>query len=259
MLSQEQIEQFHRNGYLLGEQVLDDAEVEVLRTEMQRVIDDRDKDVPQPVMLQNLSKPETPVWQIVNISEASAPFARLTRQPVIAQSIAALMRAAEVRLWHDQVQFKPAATGGVNMWHQDAPYWSTLAPMTQVTAWIALDDVDLKNGCMSMVVGSHLWGNNIDFLHTLKSFDDVPSTFAGHEAEVRSCPVKKGHVHFHHALTWHGSSANTSGRPRRAIAMHYMGEDTRFVATGNHLMKPFITVRDGATVHGDRFPRVWPR
>src|SRR5580704_3589597 len=182
MLSREQEEQFHKNGYVLGWQALDDAEVEELRAEMQRVIDDRDKiGVPQPVMLKNMSTAETPVWQIVNISGASTPFRKLIHHPVIARTIAALIGTAEVRLWHDQIQYKPASTGGVNMWHQDAPYWPTITPMTQVTAWIALDDVDLDNGCMSMVPGSHLWGNNIDFLHTLKSFDDMPATFDGHD------------------------------------------------------------------------------
>ena len=259
MLSPEQEERFHRKGFALGGQVLDDAEVDTLRAEIQRVIDDRDNpDPPQPVMLHNMSKAETPVWQIVNISDASEPFRKLVHHPAIAQTVASLMGAAEVRLWHDQIQYKPASTGGVNMWHQDAPYWPVLTPMTQVTAWIALDDVDIENGCMSMVHGSHLWGNNIDFLHTLKSFDDMPAEFDGHEAVVHVCPVKKGHVHFHHALTWHGSSANVSGRPRRAIALHFMGNDTRFVASGEHVMKRFIEVADGDVIAGDRFAQVWP-
>ena len=260
MLTRDQEEQFHRQGYVLGGQALSADEVDTLRVEMQRVIDDRDNpDAPQPVMLHNMGKPEAPVWQIVNISDASAPFARLVHHPAIAQTIAALIGAAEVRLWHDQIQFKPAATGGVNMWHQDAPYWPTLTPMTQVTAWIALDDVDQDNGCMSMIPGSHRWGNNIEFLHTLSSFDAMPATFDGHPLEVRACPVPKGYVHFHHALTWHGSAANASGRPRRAIALHYMGDDTRFVASGNHPMKPFINVVDGEMIAGGHFPRVWPQ
>ncbi|BDI29492.1 hypothetical protein CCAX7_15430 [Capsulimonas corticalis] len=260
MLTRDQEEQFHRDGFVLGGPVLSDDEVDTLRAEMHRVIDSHgDTSVPQPVMLSNMGKPESPVWQIVNISDVSPPFARLAYHPEIAQTIAALTGAAEVRLWHDQIQFKPAGGGGVNMWHQDAPYWPTITPMTQVTAWIALDDVDLSNGCMSMVPGSHLWGNNIDYLHTRKSFDDMPGSFDGHAIEVRVCPVKKGHVHFHHALTWHGSSANISGRPRRAIALHYMGDDTRFVAAGSHPMKQFITVSDGEVIQGERFARVWPQ
>ena len=70
------------------------------------------------------------------------------------------------------------------------------------------------------------------------------------------CPVKKGEVHYHHALTWHGSHANTSGRPRRAIALHYMTGDTRYVASGEHPMKPFVEVGDGEVLQGETFPLV---
>ena len=130
--------------------------------------------------------------------------------------------------------------------------------MTEVTAWVALDDADLDNGCMSMVPGSNHWGNNIDFLHTLKNFGDMPASFEGRDLKVQVCPVKKGEVHFHHALTWHGSSANTSGRPRRAIALHYMSDETRYIASGNHPMKAFVEVADGEKFQGKGFPMVYP-
>ena len=53
--------------------------------------------------------------------------------------------------------------------------------------------------------------------------------------------------------------ANTSGRPRRAIAIHYMNEDTRYVESGDHPMKAFVEVADGARLEGSRFPLVWER
>src|SRR5690606_21412064 len=191
----------------------------------------------------NLSGNESaPVWQIVNIWEASDAYADLMKSPKIAEEIAQLTEASTLRIWHDQIQFKPAETGGVNWWHQDAPLWPIIAPMTEVSAWVALDDVDEENGCMSMVPGSHLWGNNIQFLGSLQGqeFDCLPPEYSGHEVKIVRCPVKKGEVHYHHALTWHGSHANTSGRPRRAIAFHFMTGETRFVESGNHPMKPFV-------------------
>lgn len=260
MLTEAQIQQFKANGYLNGGKVLDDDTVETLRGEVMRVIEDRDKaGIPQPVLLRNLGKSDdAPVWQVVNIWQASEPFRALIYHPKIVTGLAQLTDASELRIWHDQIQYKPAQIGGVNMWHQDAPYWPILAPMTEVTAWVALDDVDEDNGCMSMVPGSHLWGNNIDFLHTFQSYEDMPSEFNGHAINVIRCPVQKGEVHFHHALTWHGSHANTSGRPRRAIALHYMTGDTHYVASGDHVMKRFVEVQDGEPMQGKVFPRVYP-
>ncbi len=260
MLTTDQINKFEREGFVLGGQVLSDSEVDELRSEMERVINDRDNaDAVQPVLLRNMGKDGAPVWQIVNIWQASDAFKGLMFNPAITGYIGTLTGANSIRIWHDQIQYKPAAVGGVNMWHQDAPYWPVLKPMNQVTAWVALDDVDLENGCMSMVPGSHRWGNKVDFLHTLKSFDAMPDEFEGHILEVKACPVKKGVVHFHHALTWHGSSANVSGRPRRAIALHFMTDEARFVADQNHVMKPFMHMADNEPIDGDAFPVVWSR
>lgn len=260
MLTAEQVERFNTDGFVKGGRVLDDAQVESLRSEMQRVIDERDRtDIPQPVQLGNLATDERPVWQIVNIWQASAPFAELIHNRVVTEELAQLTGAGELRIWHDQIQYKPAAQGGVNHWHQDAPLWPILEPMTQVTAWVALDDVDESNGCMSMVPGSHRWGDRMDYLRDAEGGFELPDEYEGHPVQVVPRPVGKGEVHYHHSLTWHGSHGNSSGRPRRAIALHMMPEDTRYVASGQHPMKPYVTVADGEKLTGEVFPVVYRR
>ena len=262
MLTEEQIAQFQNDGFLKGGQVLSDEQVEELRDELDRVIRDEAKeDIPQPVRIANLSGNEnSPVWQVVNIWEASPAYERLIRNSDVLEGISRLMGARQLRVWHDQIQYKPAETGGVNKWHQDSPYWPILQPKTeQVSAWFALDDVDETNGCMRMVTGSHKWGNQIEFLHTLNSLDDMPAEFKGHALEVRLCPVAKGEVHFHHSLTWHSSHENRSGRPRRAIAVHFMTEKTTYDESSGHCMKPFVEadVKNGEVLRGEHFPLVW--
>jgi ectoine hydroxylase-related dioxygenase (phytanoyl-CoA dioxygenase family) len=260
MLTESQIAEFHQNGFIKTGRVLDDAHVEVLRWELGRVIGNRDGSGGQPVHIVNLTgETDAAVWQIVNIWQASPPFEELMRNSTLTEEVAQLTGANELRIWHDQVQYKPAGCGGVNMWHQDNPYWPIIDPPTQVTAWVALDDVDEGNGCMSMIPGSHLWGDQIEFLHTLKDFESMPKVFEGRTLEVVLCPVRKGEVHYHHCLAWHGSHANKSDRPRRAIAFHYMTEETFYVAGGEHVMKPFVQVGNGEILKGPRFPLVWSR
>ncbi|MCZ6635800.1 MAG: phytanoyl-CoA dioxygenase family protein [bacterium] len=263
MLSDAQIAEFHDQGYLNGGPLLDDEAVEVLRDELGRVIRDQDReDVPQPVRLVNLGGDDNaPVWQIVNIWEASEAFKELLYAPKIVEEMGQLTEATELRIWHDQIQYKPAKVGGTTGWHQDAPLWSIIRPMTEVSAWVAMDDVDEENGCMSMVPGSHRWGNQMEFIRTIRGddFDAMPEEFEGHKVEVMRRPVKKGEVHYHHALTWHGSHDNTSKRPRRAIAIHYMTHETRYEASGNHVMKPFVEVEDGEILRGEHFPTVWKK
>ncbi|MCX5659606.1 MAG: phytanoyl-CoA dioxygenase family protein, partial [Planctomycetota bacterium] len=188
-------------------------------------------------------------------------YHKLIYNPQVCEEVAQLTGAEELRVWHDQIQYKPAEKGGVNMWHQDSPLWPSIKPKTsQVSAWIALDDIDESNGCMSMVPGSHLWGNQIQFLWTIKEYTGMPAEFQGHKLQPRLCPVRKGEVHFHHALTWHGSHANLSNRPRRAIAIHYMTQETVLDNSGAHPMKDFAHhLSDGQKMEGEHFPLTWSR
>jgi len=157
MLTQSQVDMFQKKGFLLGNRVLSDDEVEELRSELARVIEEYEKpDVKQPVRIANLGgKEKSPVWQIVNIWEASPAFHKLIYNSTVVEEIGQLTSSIELRVWHDQIQYKPPQIGGVNRWHQDSPLWGILMPKTsQVTAWVALDDVDESNGCMRMVPGS---------------------------------------------------------------------------------------------------------
>ena len=261
MLMAEQVEQYKRSGFVNGGPVIGDTEIEELQREVLRVIDDRDNPaVVQPVSLSNLSSDiNTPIWQIVNIWEASPAFKALVSNPTIAEMAAQLSGASELRLWHDQVQYKPEARGGRLHWHQDSPLWRTLQPKDgQITAWVALDDAEADNGCMYMVPGSHKWGNKQAELDQIPHGGGLPETFEGRDVHFMMCPVKKGHVHFHHSLTWHGSGTNHSNRPRRAIAIHFMTDRTTFDASGEHIMKKFISVPNGAKLTGDAFLQVYP-
>lgn len=252
MLTPQQVSEFDRNGCLIGGQVLSDAEVEELRSELDRVIADFQRGYAdgdkQPVLVNKWgTTPESVIWQVVNIWEASPAYERLLYHPFVVKAISQLTAQPDIQIWHDQIQYKPPHHGGINNWHQDAPYWPILRPETPVTAWIALDEVDTSNGCMWMVPGSHKWGNHIKMLETNpqdKFFElgkdfTPPADAEINTVELTPWPVKKGHVSFHHSMTWHGSHSNHSDRPRRAIALHFMTGQARYVASGQHVMKRF--------------------
>jgi ectoine hydroxylase-related dioxygenase (phytanoyl-CoA dioxygenase family) len=260
MLLNEQIDQYHRAGFVNGGPLLDDQTVEVLRAEVLRVIADRDNPaVAQPVLLRDLSaKPSLEVWQILNIWEASPAFRALAGHPKLLEMVRQLSGAQQLRIWHDQIVYKPKEAGGVLGWHQDSPLWDILQPKTeQVTAWIALDDAEADNGCMYMVAGSHRWGDRLKAIERLRDEGPMPERFEGHDLYVLTCPVKKGYVHFHHPLTWHGSGTNYSSRPRRAVAIHFMTEKVVYDDGGAHPMKAFVHVKPGEMLEGDSFPKVW--
>ncbi len=76
MLTQQQVEQFHANGFLNAGPVLPTLEVQRLRDEIMRTIEERtNPDIPQPVSCRNLTpRDDEPIWQIVDIWLSSEPL-----------------------------------------------------------------------------------------------------------------------------------------------------------------------------------------
>lgn len=262
MLTHAQIAQFHENGFLNIGRVLSDEQCALLREEIFKVM--RDETEVKPVLNRNLSgRDDAPVIQIVNIWEASPAYLDLAKHPTITEGIAQLCDTDTLRIWHDQVQYKPARAGGPTGWHQDQPLWPSIQPPDLISAWIPFEDATLENGCMRMVPGSHKWGNQQRHLGSGENFAPIhrdPSQLPA-EAVIRSVPteVLKGECHFHHCLTWHGSPDNRSERERPAIAIHYMPGHIRYDPVGRHPMDPFIHVPVGAVLEGDHFPVVYER
>jgi hypothetical protein len=276
-LTDDQISRFERDGFLNAGPVLSDQEVENLSAELDRILeigpDGFGPDDSRPVHFIELNNPEmsaaeastiNPVWQIVNIWEASETFQQLVYHPTIVKAINQLTGFKDLQVWHDQIQYKPAENGGCAAWHQDAPFWPTIEPDTPVSAWIPFDDADIENGCMWMVPGSHKWGNQIehvcsknDHLKSLPEFKYVVGIDSSEVIEARPCPVRRGEIHFHHSLTWHGSPENSSPRPRRALAIHYMNSESHFTGE-QHVMDQFIDLPVGAAMRdaGPHFPTV---
>src|SRR5213076_3259732 len=92
---------------------------------------------------------------------ADADLAALATDPRLGEIAAALLRTSSVRLWQDQLLYKPPGDSSSTTigWHQDWASWDTVASHDAfVTAWVAFDDVDDDNGAMQMMPASNHWG-----------------------------------------------------------------------------------------------------
>jgi phytanoyl-CoA hydroxylase len=270
ILSQQQLDEFHLRGYVNGGRVLDDAAVDLLRDELQKVMEGRSAN--QPLLNRNLlggsseygeqaNAAKQVVVQIVNMFEASEAYLEHCKNPLITEAVARLCNNTDtLRVWHDQIQYTPARIGGPTGWHQDFPAWPILQPADLISAWVALDDAEIDNGCMWMVPGSHRWGKvGLQSGENFAPKYDPEQLPEGVEAKAEPLIVKKGCVAFHHCMTWHGSPPNQSDRPRRAIAVHYMPGYTIYVKGRGHPCEKHVTVQSGEVLQGDKFPVVYEK
>src|SRR4051794_11337921 len=106
MLSPSEIEEFKREGFLKARPALSSGEADALRDRMFAVIEGRAARQAEAVRNMN-GNPNSVVIQIVNIWEADELFRRHLYNAGICESVAQLMGTDTVRVWHDQVQYKP--------------------------------------------------------------------------------------------------------------------------------------------------------
>jgi len=121
-------------------------------------------------------------------------------------------------------------------WHQDSHYWGLSEPRL-VSAWIALTDSTVPNGCLRVLPGTHTRSfahleepqqtNILTRGHTVSDTVDVGSAI--------DVVLRAGKMSFHHANLIHGSNPNTSTGPRIGVAV-------RYVATAVKQTKPHIPV-----------------
>ena len=153
--------------------------------------------------------------------------------------IADLLATEDLKLYNDQLFMKPAYHGGEQAWHQDSQAWLNMFPMDMVTAWTAIDEATVANGCLWMAVGSHRWGMIPDAAR-----ERVESLLDG-DWPTAPVELRPGSVSFHHSLTYHRSGANHSPRRRRGYATHYMRARTWYLSElrARPDLLPFLSIR----------------
>ena len=211
-LNPPQLTQFHTAGYILPGRIIDEAQVELLRREEARF-----RGTPGPAELTIFRS------QLCHHSTGIREFATHGAHLDWVEQLV----GPNIILWYNQFVTKLKDTGTGNgefPWHQDNGYVA-LEPATNLTIWIALDDVDEQNGCVWVVPGSHKRGllphrtKNADSWHLTVNVasDGVPARLKAGEAVIFS------------GLTLHRSKLNHTDRPRRAFFLEYADATSTYV------------------------------
>ena len=230
--SERDIADYERHGWWISDIILPDALLdEAAEAALRYQSGERDR--PLPVASGYSDWQPTPDAPLLRnnefVSLQSDTFAKLSRQPIIGAIAARLARTSEIRLFDDQLIFKPPSASAEPVaatavgWHADHAYWGTCSSHNMLTAWIPFHDVNIERGTMVVIDGSHRWP-----LHDSRYFNDhnlarLPSELAEAGYEVIEVPfaMRKGQVSFHHCWTLHASltiAASCPASPLRCIS-----------------------------------------
>jgi len=153
-LTQQQIEQFDRDGYLFFPGQFSAQEMKVLTDEVPALYARRE-------VYNVREKGKDAVRTNFAAHMYNKPFARLARHPRMVQPVTDLFGEEAVYMHQFKINGKAAFDGDVWQWHQDYGTWlnDDLMPTERaMNVAIFLDDVNEFNGPLMFIPGSHKKG-----------------------------------------------------------------------------------------------------
>ena len=230
-LDAEEIEFFQQNGYIQFEEFFSPVEIAALRGTLDVAVEANRERIRGAEKGGRFSEDYERVFnQMVNLWTDYPQAKEIAFDHRLGDWARRLSRCQHVRIYHDHAMIKPPGqVSKQTNWHQDAPYWP-MDPVGALSAWIAVDDVSVENGCLHFVPGSHRHGR-LDPISLETEGESVVDRFKAQGYTVPepvAMPMRAGGVTFHHGCTFHYAGPNRTNEPRRAFAVIYIPDYTRF-------------------------------
>ena len=214
-LTAAQVEGYRQNGYLFPLDVFDASGVEQILTELGVARRDAEAAGLEDQLPQLLRTNAHFVLPFVN---------RVARDDALLDPVESIL-GSDLLLWSAEFFIKPAQTDKIVSWHQDLTYWGLGETEEEMTAWVALSEVNPESGCMRFVPGSHrqpILPHQDTFAATNLLSRGQEVTVDVDENAAVDVILKPGQVSFHHGRIFHASGPNRSDHDRVGLVFRFI-------------------------------------
>jgi ectoine hydroxylase-related dioxygenase (phytanoyl-CoA dioxygenase family) len=216
-ISQNQLNDFRKDGYILIKSLFDKEEIDLLK---KTATEDRELDK------HSFGRADGEGGTI-RLSLWNHPgnniYGMIARSHRIVDKVEKLL-SDEVYHYHSKMILKDPEIGGAWAWHQDYGYWyqnGVLFP-DLVSVFIAVDKATKENGCLQVIKGSHHMGR-VEHVLTgdQAGADQERVDEALKRLELVYCEMDPGDTIFFHSNLLHRSDQNKSPNPRWSLICCY--------------------------------------
>ena len=226
MISVNDVTAYRRDGFLVVDEVLDDAQLREARRVVAELIA-KSSEVESHTDVYDLEPGHTPsaprVRRIKTPHKHHPFFWDLARSPRLVAILQKLLGPG-VRLYGSKINLKAPHFGSPVEWHQDWAFY----PHTNddiLAVGVMLDDCTVENGAMLVLPDTHR-GPVYDH-HTDGFFCGAMDPAACGLDFAKAVPItgKAGAMSFHHVRAVHGSAQNRSDKPRALLLYEFAAAD----------------------------------
>jgi len=225
-LSNDQVNEYNENGYLIVENVIHKNFLNELNSATDKILKDAaliNNSDEQFDLGDHHTSSKPSVRRIKQPQKHSDVFKKLLFYPSIIQKVISLL-GNNFRLHNGKMNLKSPSAGDLVDWHQDWAFYPH-SNDDVLAVGIMLDDMTLDNGTVLFIPGSHK-GEVYDHHHngyfagaidTKKSNIDL--------SNVKEITGKAGTITIHHARLLHASKPNISKTNRRFLLWEFAAND----------------------------------
>jgi len=241
-LTNEQIEKFREDGFLVFPKLIEDTVVDKLKSRISPLFHGQFETGVYPdewYWREGMSFDDI-TREMCNAWKCDRTIASVVTSSYLGKLASQLMGWPGAKVAQDDIFWKPVS-GKEIFYHQDQPYFNFMNPSEVITIWIALTPANTENGTIEYARGSHKWpiqsGMTQEFHAPKKDYRDSVNSAARHAGkenfEIVPIDVLAGGISFHRGETWHGSGKNpSSSKERISLVIHMIRSDAEFQPSG---------------------------
>jgi len=205
-LTEEQVEQFHRDGFISPMNALSADEAQ----ECFDTLEDYERRTGHSAQDSLTLKSHLPFGL----------FSRVIRNEHVLDAVEDLI-GPNILCWGSSFFVKEPKSDKFVSWHADTYYYG-IEPQETVTAWIAFTPSNMESGCIRCIPGSHKQKTEFEnapeennILARGQNTKDVD------ESKAVYMPLEAGQFSIHHECTVHSSLPNNADYRRTGYSIHY--------------------------------------
>lgn len=212
VLSQEQVDFYNAEGYLSPFPCVSRDEARAMRDQIGRFEREEGKSIAEFHFKSHLYLK----WSY-----------ELSRSPAVLDVLEDLI-GPNILVFASKFWIKGGRDGSYVSWHQDSAYFG-LEPHDEITAWIALTDANVRNGCMKVLPGSHRAPaqTHVETYHEKNLLARGQAIEGLDDSRSVDMELEAGQFSLHNERTVHGSPPNDTDDVRIGLGLFYIPTHVR--------------------------------